>query len=129
MILGFFVRVCKHFSPFTWWCVHIFPHILVLLCLHMLLTHVFLAFCTLASNACIFCTSVFRRRYTRLWCMYFMYICFFVQVFLVVNTHASNACISWTLAFMCKYFLSSIYILLMYVIHPHLLFGTSVFCR
>ena len=58
-------------------------------------------------------TSVFYRQYICLCLLYAM--ASFVQVFFVVRTHASNACISWTLAFMCKYFLSSVYMLLMHV--------------
>ena len=45
--------------------------------------------------------------------------CFFVQVLLVLSTHASYVC---TLAFVCKYLLSSIHMLLMHVFHVHLLF-------
>ena len=75
----------------------------------------------------LFCTSIFCRQYTCFLCMYFTYICFFVQVFFIVNTHASYACISCTLAFLCKYFLSSIHMLLMHVFHVHLFFCASIF--
>ena len=51
----------------------------------------------------------------------------FVQVFFIVNTHASYACISCTLAFLYKYFLSSIHMLLMHAFHVHLLFCASFF--
>ena len=80
--------------------------------------------CTLA-----FCTSIFYCQYTHFLCMCVMYTCFFVQVFFIVNAHASYACISCTLAFLCKYFLSSIHMLLMHVFHVHLLFCASTFYR
>jgi hypothetical protein len=78
--------------------------------IHMLLMHVF-------HVHLLFCASIFYRQYTCSLCMYFMYTCFFVQVFFIVNTHASYACISCTLAFLCKYFLSSIHMLLTHVFH------------
>jgi hypothetical protein len=92
--------------------------------IHMLLMHAF-------HVHLLFCASIFffffYRQYTCFLCMYFMYTCFFVQVFFIVNTHASYACISCTLAFLCKYFLSSIHMLLMHVFHVHLLFCASIF--
>jgi hypothetical protein len=114
--------------------------------IHMLLMHVFhvhLLFCTsifYRQYTCFLCMHFmytcffvqvffffFYRQYTCFLCMYFMYTCFFVQVFFIVNTYASYACISCTLAFLCKYFLSSIHMLLMHVFHVHLLFCASIF--
>jgi negative regulator of genetic competence, sporulation and motility len=59
--------------------------------------------------------------------MYFMDTCFYMQVFIVVRTRASNACASWTLAFMFKYVLSSVQMLLMHVLHGHLIIFEQVF--
>ena len=56
-----------------------------------------------------------------------MGICFYVQVYFVVCTHAFNACASWALAFMYKYVLSSIHMLLMHMLHGHLLIFEQVF--
>ena len=59
--------------------------------------------------------------------MSFMDSRFYMQVFIVVRTHASNARVSWTLAFICKYFLSSVHMLLMHVFHGHMLLYASIF--
>ena len=54
--------------------------------------------------------------------IFFVYTCFICVSIFIVNTHASYASISCTLAFLCKYFLSSIHMLIMHVFHVYLLF-------
>ena len=96
------------------------------LCIYFMYTcflykYFLLSIYTLLMHVChvhlLFCASIFYRQCTCFLCMYFMYTCFFVQVFFIINTHASYACISCTLAFLCKYFLLSIHMLLMHVFH------------
>ena len=106
------------------------------LCMYFMYTcflykYFLLSIYTLLMHVChvhlLFCASIFYRQCTCFLCMYIMYTWFFVQVFFIVNTHASYACISCTLAFLCKYFLSSIHMLLMHVFPVHLLFCASIF--
>ena len=104
-------------------------------CIYLLFIQVFFVVRTCASNAyaswtlASSCTSVFGRPYTYFQYMCFMDTCFSIQVFLVVRTHAFSTCASWTFAFRYKCFWSSVHMLSVYVLHGHLLFGTSVFGR